>query len=94
MKGESYGDLSAFVQKMKTEIGVQLFQERSKQTKTLTTAAKMHSMNHNLPNILKTIYAEDKLRMVEQSEDEMAVLKSFEARKLDTAYFKMLENKK
>lgn len=94
MKGNSYGDLSEFVQKTKTDLGVLLFQERKKQMKAITTADKMHHMNHNLPNILRTIYAEDKQRTVEQSEDEMAVLRTFEARKLDTAYFKMLENKK
>ena len=54
----------------------------------------MKQMSDNLPNILKTIYAEDKQRTNEQSEDEMAVLKSFEHRKLDTSYFKMLESKK
>ena len=94
MKGNSYGEMSEVVQKLKIELGIQLFQEKYKQLKTVSTADKMHSMNHNLPNILKTIYAEDKLRMVEQSEDEMAVLKSFVARKFDTVYFKMLEGKK
>lgn len=44
-------------------------------------------MSHNFPNILKTIYQEDKLRMREESEDEMAVLKAFELRKVDTKYF-------
>jgi len=51
-------------------------------------------MSHNLPNILKTIYAEDKLRQIEQSEDEIAVMKTFEERKFDTQYFKILESKR
>ena len=44
-------------------------------------------MSHNFPNILKTIYEEDKIRMKEQSEDELSVLKAFEMRKVDTKYF-------
>ena len=51
-------------------------------------------MSHNFPNILNTIYHEDKMRMKEQSEDEMSVLKAFEMRKVDTKYFQMLEKKK
>ena len=60
----------------------------------MRTADKIHSMNHNFPNILNTIYHEDKLRMKEQSEDEMAVMKLFEQRKVDTKYFQMLEKKR
>lgn len=62
--------------------------------KILQTADKIHLMSHNFPNILKTIYKEDKLRMKEESEDEMAVIKAFELRKVDTKYFQMLEKKK
>ena len=53
----------------------------------MQTADKIHLMSHNLPNILRTIYREDQLRMQEQSEDEMAVLKAFEMRRVDTKYF-------
>ena len=44
-------------------------------------------MSHNFPNILKTIYKEDKIRMMEESHDEMDVLKAFEKRKVDTKYY-------
>jgi hypothetical protein len=55
--------------------------------KTVQTADKIHAYSDNIPNILKTIYEEDKMRMKDQSADEMAVLKAFEMRKVDTKYF-------
>ena len=91
MKGASYGELSESTEKLKIELGVRLFEEKHKQLKTLSTAEKLHKMSHNLPSILQTVYKEDRLRMLEQSEDEMAVLKAFEARRYDAAYYKMLE---
>ena len=51
-------------------------------------------MSHNLPTILRTIYAEDKIRTVEQQEDEMDVLHQFQQRRSDTSYYKLLETKK
>ena len=51
-------------------------------------------MVHNLPNILKTIYQADRTRMRDESEEALEVLKLFEARKLDTHYYKMLEKRK
>lgn len=61
--------------------------------KAIQTADKIHSMSHNLPSILSTIYTEDKLRLKEESLDEMAVQKQFEMRKVDTRYFQMLERR-
>lgn len=54
-----------------------MFQERNKQLRSLNTAEKMRQMSHNLPTILRTIYAEDKLRTLEQQEDENDVLVEF-----------------
>jgi len=34
-------------------------------------------MEDNLPNILKTVYQEDKDRILDQSQDEMQVLRAF-----------------
>ena len=41
MKGNSYGHLSASVEKIKVDLGVQIFQEKYKTVKTLNTAEKM-----------------------------------------------------
>lgn len=65
------------MQTLKLELGVKLFQERNKQLRSLNTAEKMRQMSHNLPTILRTIYAEDKLRTLEQQEDENDVLVEF-----------------
>ena len=35
-------------------------------------------MEENLPNILKTVYYEDKARVKDQSQDESMVLRDFE----------------
>ena len=51
-------------------------------------------MEDNLPNILKTVYKEDKDRIQDQSQDEMQVLRAFSKRKTDTKYFQMLEKRK
>ena len=82
------------MQNLSIELGVETLKRKIQQLKTIQTADKIHLMSHNFPNILKTIYQEDKLRMREESEDEMAVLKAFELRKVDTKYFAMLEKKR
>ena len=82
------------MQNLSLELGVETLKRKIQQLKTIQTADKIHLMSHNFPNILKTIYHEDKLRMREESEDEMAVLKAFELRKVDTKYFAMLEKKR
>ncbi len=94
VKGNSYGELSEIMENLKIELGVEILKQKFQQKKTVQTADKIHHMSHNFPNILKTIYHEDKMRMKEQSEDEMAVLKAFEMRKVDTKYFQMLEKKR
>jgi hypothetical protein len=62
--------------------------------KSIVTADKIMTINHNFPQILKVVYTEDKERIQYQCEDEADVLKAFEARKTDTKYFQMLEKKK
>lgn len=57
------------------------------------TADKIHSMSHNFPNILKTIYTEDRDRSKDQSVDEMVHLEMHLHRKGDMKYNKMLESK-
>lgn len=91
-QGESSGEVSDEVKNLKLQINVQMFNERKRQNKSLAIAEKMNQMGHNLPNILKTIYTEDQHRSNENSLDEMLVLNSFENRKHDTTYFKLLES--
>lgn len=86
-KGKSSGELSEQMENLKIEIGIETLKRKFQQLKTIQTADKLHMMSENFPKILKTIYQEDKIRMKEQSEDEMAVLKAFEMRKVDTKYF-------
>lgn len=94
MKGNSYGELSEVMENLKIELGAEELKQKMKQLKLVKTASKLHEMSHNFPNILRTIYHEDKQRMIDQSQDEIAVLKAFELRKVDTKYFQMLEKKK
>jgi len=51
-------------------------------------------MGDNLPNILRTIYNSDKIRMKDETEEEMAVLAAFLNKKNDMKYFNLLENTK
>lgn len=58
--GGSCVDISDFVKNLKLKIDVQMYGERKRQEKAMEIAEKMYQMSHNLPNILKTIYNEDK----------------------------------
>ncbi len=41
-------------------------------------ADSLHAMSHNLPNILKTVYDEDRVRLEDSYVDEMNHLKMHE----------------
>ena len=41
--------------------------------------------------MMKLIFQEDKNRLREQSEDEMVVMRAFEMRRLDIAYYAIIE---
>jgi len=51
-------------------------------------------MAQHLPNILRTIYSEDRVRDRDDSENVMALLKAFQSRRLDTRYLYLLETNK
>ena len=93
-KGNSTGELSEVVENLRIDLGVQVMKQKFKAAKTIQTAETIHKMKKNFPNILQTIYDEDRNRLKEQAEDELAVLKAFEYRKNDTKYYQMLERKK
>jgi hypothetical protein len=61
------------------------------QQKTYVTADKLQDMCENLPNILSTIYIEDRLRLKDNVDDEIAVLHAFEKKKQDNQYYQMIE---
>jgi len=76
-------------------MGINIQKEKFHQLKTSQIAYKLvNDMGDNLPNILRTIYETDRLRAKDESEEELAVLKAFELRKIDTKYYSMLEKKK
>ena len=86
-KGNSTGELSEVVENLRIDLGVQVMKQKFKAAKTIQTAETIHKMKKNFPNILQTIYDEDRNRLKEQAEDELAVLKAFEYRKNDTKYY-------
>ena len=86
--------LSAMLEKVKIDLGVHTLKERFKQENIMQTAEKIHRLKKNFPNILSTIYNEDRDRMKGETEDDILVLKAFEQRKSDMKYINMLEKKK
>ena len=56
----------------------------------LATANKIHNMNHNLPNILKTVYDEDRERQMDENNDEVQAIKYYEMRQIDTNYLRLV----
>lgn len=54
--------------------------EKMTMNRILATANKIHNMNHNLPNILKTVYDEDKERQMDENNDEVQVIKYYKMR--------------
>ena len=87
VKGKSHGELSEQMEQLKIDLGIQVLKQKMHQVKLKETACKIQVMEDNLPNILRTVYQEDKTRVQDQSLDEMMVLRAFEARKVDTRYF-------
>lgn len=73
-KGDSQGEISKETEQIKTELGIQMMKQKLQQQKTVQTVDKLYNMSNNLPNILSTIYVEDRLRLKDSVEDERAVL--------------------
>ena len=88
------GEISEVLQNLKVDLGVEVAKQKILQEQTLQTASKIQSMSHNLPNILRTIYMEDKERAKDNSQDQVAVIKTFENRMVDQAYLHLLERRK
>ena len=87
VKGNSQGEMSEEMENLRVEIGINILKQQMHQDKLKQTAEKIQVMEDNLPNILKTVYQEDKERIMDQSQDEMLVLRAFSQRKTDTKYF-------
>ena len=51
-------------------------------------------MGYNLPNTLRIIYETDKTRVEDENNDEIEVMKEFNAGKFDIKYHLMLEKEK
>ena len=79
--------MSEEMENLRVEIGINILKQQMHQDKLKQTAEKIQVMEDNLPNILKTVYQEDKERIMDQSQDEMLVLRAFSQRKTDTKYF-------
>lgn len=77
---------------LNTEIGVQLTMNKVIQKKTIETASKISMFAHNLPKILRTVFEEDNNRMIEQSKDEVKVLKQYQNRRLNMQYNMIIES--
>lgn len=61
-KGNSYGELCEDTKKKLLSTSRKMITEKMTMNRILATANKIHNMNHNLPNILKTVYDEDRER--------------------------------
>ena len=61
-KGNPYGELCEDTEKKLLSTSRKMIMEKMTMNRILATANKIHNMNHNLPNILKTVYDEDKER--------------------------------
>lgn len=65
VKGNSYGELSELMENLKIDIDSQVLKQKFHQMKTVQTANKIDSLldKCHVPNILKTVYQEDKENM-------------------------------
>ena len=63
------------MKKLNAQIGVEMMKEKFQSEKTEQIATKLATtMVHNLPNILNTIYTTDRIRMKDESEDQLEVI--------------------
>ncbi len=62
--------------------------------KNMATSVKLQGMDEHMPNILQTIYMEDRKREKENSENVQSLVKEFEERQYDAKYFALLDNGK
>lgn len=79
-------DINNQYNQINKNLGVELVTSKVLQKKTIETADKIMKFSENPPHILRVIFEEDNSRMMEQSQDEVNILKQFEHRKLNTVY--------
>ena len=95
IRGSSKTEISEQLSKLTTKVGVDQLRQKLSQEKAAQIADKLvYDMGHNFPNILKQIYNTDRIRMKDESAEEMEVMQEFELRKVDAKYFLMLEKSK
>ena len=80
LKGNSQSEVSQQVKNIRLKYGIEEYKQKLRQEKMTTTASKLWNMSAHMPNTLKTIYREDKVREQENCENVLNLVKDFEDR--------------
>ena len=75
-------------------MGVESYKQKLLLAKTSITAGKLLQMNNHMPNILTTIYNEDREREKDEFGNISTLVKDFGDRQYDLKYHYFLEKKK